>query len=321
MDILSLYYFSELAKDLHMTRTASRLYLSQQTLSNHIQRLEEYYGVQLLRRKPTLALTCAGEVVLAFAELMTREQTNLKSRLSDLAQETGGIIRFGASHLRTGASLPQILSAFSAQYPQVEIRLTNANSAQLEPKVLDGSLDFAVILAQTEDIDPKLANRHLMDDQLYQYYGAKTDTLKQAACAGASVADFSRLPFCTAANRVGTLLQRCFEEAQIAPNIYLSDPDFSVSTTVCFQGLAACILTKTGLITQKSAIPQKLNIFPLLYQGKPIVQSLYLVYRKDRYQPRYADCFCRLLVEQFQKLHQTTMEQIVSYQEVPSYVL
>lgn len=36
MDTLSLYYFSELAKDLHITRTASRLFISQQTLSNHI---------------------------------------------------------------------------------------------------------------------------------------------------------------------------------------------------------------------------------------------------------------------------------------------
>ena len=57
MDTLSLYYFSELAKDLHITRTANRLFISQQTLSNHIMRLEEYYGVKLLNRKPSLSLT------------------------------------------------------------------------------------------------------------------------------------------------------------------------------------------------------------------------------------------------------------------------
>ena len=63
MDTLSLYYFSELAKDLHITRTANRLFISQQTLSNHIMRLEEYYGVKLLNRKPSLSLTYAGEYV------------------------------------------------------------------------------------------------------------------------------------------------------------------------------------------------------------------------------------------------------------------
>lgn len=44
MDLISLYYFQELSKDLNMTRTAQRLYISQQTLSNHIHRLEQHYG-------------------------------------------------------------------------------------------------------------------------------------------------------------------------------------------------------------------------------------------------------------------------------------
>ena len=33
MDLISLYYFSELAKELHMTHTAERLFISQQTVS------------------------------------------------------------------------------------------------------------------------------------------------------------------------------------------------------------------------------------------------------------------------------------------------
>ena len=36
MDLTSLYYFSELAKDLHMTRTANRLFISQQLSLIHI---------------------------------------------------------------------------------------------------------------------------------------------------------------------------------------------------------------------------------------------------------------------------------------------
>ena len=57
MELNSLYYFTELAKDLHVTRTAERLYISQQTLSNHIARLEEHYGAKLFYRKPIFSLT------------------------------------------------------------------------------------------------------------------------------------------------------------------------------------------------------------------------------------------------------------------------
>ena len=51
MDLTSLYYFQELSKDLNMTKTAERLYISQQTLSNHIQRLEQYYGTRSEERR------------------------------------------------------------------------------------------------------------------------------------------------------------------------------------------------------------------------------------------------------------------------------
>ena len=78
MDLVSLYYFQELSKDLNMTRTAQRLYISQQTLSNHIHRLEQHYGCPLLYRKPTLSLTCAGEFVLSFAQVVGKEERNLE---------------------------------------------------------------------------------------------------------------------------------------------------------------------------------------------------------------------------------------------------
>ena len=116
MDTLSLYYFSELAKDLHITRTANRLFISQQTLSNHIMRLEEYYGVKLLNRKPSLSLTYAGEYVLSFAETMNRENANLMDILADIQKQKRGLILFGASTLRMSASLPDILPEFSSQY-------------------------------------------------------------------------------------------------------------------------------------------------------------------------------------------------------------
>ena len=60
MDVNSLIYFIEASKDLNFTQTAKRLFISQQNLSNHIARLEEYYSVKLFERKPRLALTYAG---------------------------------------------------------------------------------------------------------------------------------------------------------------------------------------------------------------------------------------------------------------------
>ena len=109
-----------------------------------------------------MSLTAAGEAVLKFSRNVLREEDDLKHRLSDLMQETTGLIRFGASHLRMQACLPSILPVFSQQYPQVELHLTNANSAQLEPKVLDNTLDFAIVLTDRNQTDPFLEETALV---------------------------------------------------------------------------------------------------------------------------------------------------------------
>ncbi|MBR0356051.1 MAG: LysR family transcriptional regulator, partial [Clostridia bacterium] len=227
MELISLYYFTELTKDLHMTRTAERLYISQQTLSNHIARLESYYGTPLLYRKPALSLTPAGEYVLSSAKTILNEEANLKAILSDVEQQERGILRFGASTLRMNTSLPHILPQFSKRFPQVEIRLTDTISSELTELVLDGELDLALTVSRKAD--PRLMEDRMMDDQVYlcvadsllqEYYGDKADSLKACSANGAYLGNFSQLPFCLLENRIGEKIYECFAEAQIKPKAY-----------------------------------------------------------------------------------------------------
>lgn len=318
MDVISLYYFSELAKDLHMTRTANRLFISQQTLSNHIQRLEEYYGARLLYRKPTLSLTCAGEFVLAFANVVNQEHLNLKDILSDVEQQERGVLRFGASTLRLNACLPSVLPEFAARYPQVEIRITDTISSQLEPMVLEGQLDYAIVLSSQSN--PKLVNNHLMNDQVYlcvadsllqKYYGSQTEQLKTEALGGANVKNFAELPFCMFSNRMGSEIQECFDEAGVTPKSFLTSTYTQISTTVCFQRLAAAFISQMSLVNQRSQIPDDINIFPLYRGNRPVVQQLDLIRHKDRYLSHYSKFFLDLLFRYFADAEQIHMEHKV----------
>jgi len=318
MDLQSLYYFSELAKDLHMTRTANRLYISQQTLSNHIQRLEDHFGVKLLNRKPTLSLTCAGEFVLSFANVVNKEYTNLKDILSDVEQQERGIIRFGASSMRMNTCLPNILPQFTERYPHVELRLTDALSSQLEPMVSDGKLDFALILPG--EPNSKLVYHHLLNDQVYlcvpdnlmkQYFGDEAEELKTTALGGANVADFARLPFCLHENRLGYKLLDCFEEGGVSPNTYLTSADTRITTSLCFQGVAACFATQMRLINRQGDIPDNINIFPIYHHNQPLAQGLSLIRRKDRYLSHYSKFFLELLFRYFEELDHIHLEHKV----------
>lgn len=318
MDFTSLYYFSELAKDLHMTRTANRLFISQQTLSNHIQRLEDYYGTKLLHRKPSLALTTAGEFVLGFADVINKEEVNLKDILSDIARQERGVLRFGASALRLNMCLPAILPEFSARYPHVELRITDTVTARLEPLVLDGTLDFAVTLNGEEH--PKLVTHQLMDDQVYlcvadsllqSHYGETASALKERALYGADVRDFSRLPFCIFNNHMGRQINQCFEAANIIPRAYITSTYTQVGTTVCFQRLAACFISQMSLVSQQKEIPEDINIFPLYYKGQPLTQRLSLIRMKDRYLSHYSKFFLDLLFQHFSGIERVHMNRKV----------
>lgn len=301
MDVTSLYYFTEVAKDLHITRTANRLYISQQTLSNHIQRLEEHFGAQLLNRRPKLSLTYAGEFVLAFAEVVMKEQTNLNDILSDIEKSERGTIRFGASNMRMN-TLAFILPDFSARYPNVELRLTSIISSRLEPLVSSGELDFAIVTAGKTDAD--LVQDDLMQDQIYlcvadpllrQYYGDEAQAIKERSLSGAHLKDFSRLPFCIFTNNMGQLIHRCFEEAKFSPKTRLTSQYTQICTTVGFQGGAAFFASHANLTNRRSEIPENMNIFPLLYREEPIFLQISLIRHRQRYLPHYAKYFLELL--------------------------
>jgi len=312
MDLLSLYYFTELAKDLHITRTANRLFLTQQTLSNRMQRLEDHYGTRLMNRKPSLSLTYAGEQVLAFAQKVLKEEQELRRILVDVAQEERGAIRFGASVLRMNHSIPPILPGFASQHPQVTLHLTNHNSARLESMVLEGELDFALILAQSSELyreDSRLCYRHMTDDPIYLCAAASlldrcgiTEEMRKRLREGMTADAMPQLPFCIFDNSIGRQVQACFDDCGLEPKRFLTDGSATtVSVQACFQGLAACFLSGTHLADLRAQMPKDMGVFPLLRRGKPVTQSLYLIWGKSRYLPRFEQDFISMLSEQFEK--------------------
>jgi len=309
MDTTSLFYFRELARELHMTRTAERLFISQQTLSNHIQRLEQQLGCQLFLRKPSLSLTYAGEQVLRFADDLLRSQENLENILAEITEQDRGLIRFGASALRMNACLPAILPEFSAEFPEVELRLLDYVSNDLEPRVLSEELDFAVTAEGTEE--SALINEFLMDDPIFlcvserllrQVCGDRTDALKARAINGADIRDFSGLPYCSFENRLGYQVRQCFQAAGLTPKVRFTAYHTQIVTTIGLKGLAAFFGTQMGLSNREDEILDDMNIFPLVFNGKPLCQRIQFIRNPKRYMTRYDLRFRELIFRYFTDL-------------------
>jgi len=300
MDILSYYYFTELCKDLNMSRTAERLYVSQQTISNHIQRMEEHYGTSLFHRKPSLSLTYAGKYALQFSQRLLREEKNLEDFLDDVEKKVKGVLRFGASSLRLNDSFPFVLPAFSALYPEVELRITASVSAHLEPMVLEGKLDLAIVLDNSH-INPNLERFPFTEDSVFLCIsdkllkGKKDDAWKRKALGGVDLAECTDFPLCHTENRIGDIIRQFFVDEGIEPKIYMSSTDSNLSYLVGSLGVAGSFITHNRLVNVRKELPPDMNIFPLRIKGRPVVQKLILIRRRDRYASEPMKYFMKLL--------------------------
>lgn len=305
MDFVSLYYFSELAKDLNMTKTANRLYLSQQTLSNHIQRLESYYDTPLFDRKPALRLTCAGEFVLAFAQDIGRGENELKGILADINRQERGVLRIAASAARSSQILPHILPDFFRRYPKVEVRFSQCVSAEQERLISSGSLDLGIVFPS--EYSPDLIAEELLQDRIYlcvaesllrQYYSAsEISQLKKQAISGTGVKPFSRLPFSMQTNRLGQQIHDQFVREGVVPTTCFTAPSSIQTIPLCVEGVTACFCTHMTLADKPDRLGEHINIFPLADEGKPMVQALSLLRYRHRYLPHYFKYFMELLTQ------------------------
>ena len=249
--------------------------------------------------------------------MINKEYANLQDVLSDVEKEKKGVIHFGASSMRMNSCLPNVLGEFSKRFPQVDFRLTDAVSSQLEPMVLDGKLDFALILEGEHNA--KLNYQYLMHDQIYlcvpehllvECFGEKANAVKEQALNGANITDFSCLPFCFSDSRLGKKLMKCFEDCGVEPDIRFTCASNRIATSLALKGISACFTTQMCLMDSCEKIPADLNVFPVCYKGQPLSEQLVLVSSKGRYLPSYSKHFLELLKDYFGELEQIRIKKV-----------
>ncbi len=98
INFLNLEYFLAAAEELNITRAAKRLYISQQSLSNHISNLEKEFDVQLFNRTTPLTLTYAGRALKQRAKQLLELKDETYRQLADIKDFTTGQISIGVSH-------------------------------------------------------------------------------------------------------------------------------------------------------------------------------------------------------------------------------
>src|SRR5262245_29064900 len=120
IELRHLRYFLAVAEAAHFTQAAKALHVSQPTLSQQVQRLEEQLGVPLFDRVARGArLTAAGELLLPHARRVMRELADAQAALGELHGLRRGTLRVGMMQTVNGCAIPEIVARFGAEHPGI----------------------------------------------------------------------------------------------------------------------------------------------------------------------------------------------------------
>ena len=144
MEFREMQYILTIEKYMNISRAAEALYISQPTLSKCLQKVEEEIRQPLFDRVgKRLTLTYAGRIFVNKARNILEMEKAMNQELSEIVKDGRGVLNIGFPIMRASYMLPEILPAFHAVYPNVEIKLKEAHSYLLDEALLHGDVDIA----------------------------------------------------------------------------------------------------------------------------------------------------------------------------------
>lgn len=306
VNFLHLKYFLMVAEELNITRAAERLYISQQSLSNHIGNLERELDVKLFTRSPKLSLTYAGDQLVQTATQILDLHSQFLTKVGDINRHYLGTLRVGISHTCGLALLPEVLPRFREEFPMVEFSLFEGNSARLEDELSHGRVDliicFQPILLEGVRTTPLTEQRLVLvaprsfTDQLF---GARAEEVRAQFSQGADIGAFQSMPFVLLkrGNRTRSIVDQYFSRYYFKPNLILETENTVTTLAMAQSGVGITICPELFLraLPAPSGSSQRVDTFPLT--DPSTTSKLIAGFRTDRYLSHFGERFIELARE------------------------
>lgn len=145
VDFVTLKLFIAIADERSLTRAADREHLALAAVSKRISDLESQLGITLLyRQSKGVELTPAGHALLHHARNLMDNLGRMQADLSEFSEGVKGHVRLHANTSAVIEFLPEDLSAFCRQHPEVKIDLEERVSTETLRAVREGLTDIGV---------------------------------------------------------------------------------------------------------------------------------------------------------------------------------
>jgi len=215
MELRQLKYFVEVARLGSFSMASKVLFITQSTISQQIQKLEEELGVDLLTRDTRhVALSDYGEQFYPCAVQVLEEARAGTERIRDVKALKVGTLSIGATY-SFGPLLKRTVQDFYKLFPHIRLNLVITSKEELQQKMLDRELDLSLTYKSPLG-DERIESQFLFQSRLCMI--GRIGELKGIG-KEASVQDLSRFPLALPSK--GLQARDTLEDVLFAQNVDL----------------------------------------------------------------------------------------------------
>lgn len=297
------HYFLVVARERSFTKAARHLYISQQSLSNHIQTLEKELNIRLFERTTPLTLTYAGSVFQRYAQRFTMLENDLTAEIDDINNNQKGTFCLGIPYNRGAIVLPQLLPIVKQEFPQIEFSIIEANYAELQKKLAEGDLD--IILEQLPFTDKTIDGIAISQDELcmlvsdgflYQKFQDRADAVKAELYRTGKISLLSGSPLLLSkpGNSMRARIEKILLSEGIQPESNIETENLSTLLNLCASHYGITFYPQIFFESSHGiSLPEHVNVIPLQYPDARY--TLGIGYRRSHYLSRISTRIIQLL--------------------------
>lgn len=215
----------------------------QSNISTRVARLEAELGAELIDRA-TGRPTESGRVVVARARRILSELGAIAADVSELRADVRGEVRLGMIGSGGRWIVPLLVNVQRARFPHVALHIIEGSNSTLEPQVVQGQLDVAVLAWPVDS--PELAETDLFDEDLVLIVPRAHPLASSSPVTFATLARYELLLPLS-----GTPIRREIDEASRAQGVELRPllemDGLRTIASLTFDGLGLSILPATML--------------------------------------------------------------------------
>ena len=242
LSLRQIRYFIATAETGQVSQAAIDLHVSQSAITTAIKGLEDILGTKLFERQSHgVALTYEGSRFLQHAKHIMATVDEALRMSSHANTEISGRIRLAVSYTVAGYFLPVYLTRFARGFPNIEIRLIEADRARIEQGIIDRTFDLSVMLTSNLVNQEDIVYENLIHSRRRLWTGVNHRFLKQPAV---TLQDIASEPYIMlTVDEASNTALRYWNRTPYRPNVIFKTSSVEAVRSMVASGMGISILS------------------------------------------------------------------------------